>query len=143
MYIARFDVPGIGSTLTYERVLSYDFSNDFSDDVLLLSGSVPTNYNEMRTKLETLARAYIVNNQSALSMPSVHITVDTESALNDLQDIQLTDTVLVNFDDVTSARAKVTRVEYDSLLERYTKIELGSIKKNIADLFSGKNIGGA
>ena len=63
--------------------------------------------------------------------------------MNDLQDIQLTDTVLVNFDDVTSARAKVTRVEYDSLLERYTKIELGSIKKNIADLFSGKNIGGA
>lgn len=143
MWVFLPSVIPIGAGYAYNRVLSYDFSNDFSDDVLLLSGTTPTNYAELRRKLESLAMAYIGRNLSALTEPSVHITVDVESALNELQDIKLTDTVLVRFDGGISTRAKVTRVEYDSLLERYTKIELGSIKKNIADLFSGKNIGGA
>ena len=74
----------------------------------------------------------------------MNITVDVAETLRNLADCKLCDTVQVYFEPLGfSASAKIVKTEYDVLLEKYTKIELGTIKKTIADLFSGKNIGGA
>ena len=92
----------------------------------------------------SLAWEYTAKNESALTNISANITVTADTALESLSDISLGDTVLVYFEplDIT-VRAKIVKTQYDVLRERYVKIELGTVRKTIADLFSGKNIGGA
>ena len=134
--------------LTYKRALAYDFSDKFTekDDVLLQYEEAGgyQNWDELTAKLETIAEQYISENKSALTEISVNITVDVAETLKNLENCKLCDTVQVYFEPLGfSASAKIVKTEYDVLLEKYTKIELGTIKKTIADLFSGKNIGGA
>ena len=134
--------------LTYKRALAYDFSDKFTekDDVLLQyeENGGYQNWDELTAKLETIAEQYISENKSALTEISVNITVDVAETLRNLENCKLCDTVQVYFEPLgISATAKIVKTEYDVLLEKYTKIELGTIKKTIADLFSGKNIGGA
>ena len=63
--------------------------------------------------------------------------------LKNLDKCKLCDSILVYFTPFEfKTTAKIVKTEYDVLLEKYNKIELGTIKKSIADLFSGKNIGG-
>ena len=134
------------SQLTYERVLTYDFTDDFADDVLTVDENNYSpdsgEYTALFQKLNALANKYIVRNESALTETSVNITVDLADTLKTLQDCKLCDTVLVRLGEVNT-RAKIVKTVYDCLNEEYVKIELGAIKKTIADLFSGKNIGGA
>lgn len=131
--------------LTYKRALAYDFSDEFTDDTLLFrTNGGPDNWNELVDKLETVAQNYIIKNKSALTEPTVNIVVDVDETLNVLSDCGLCDTVKVCFEPLgTSVNAKIIRTEFDVLLEKYSKIELGVMKKTIADLFDGKNIGGA
>ena len=134
--------------LTYKRALAYDFSDKFTekDDVLLQYEEAGgyQNWDELTAKLETIAEQYISENKSALTEISVNITIDVAETLKNLENCKLCDTVQVYFEPLGfSANAKIVKTEYDVLLEKYTKIELGTIKKTIADLFSGKNIGGA
>lgn len=129
------DLINLGSNLTYERILTYDFSEELESDEYI-------DYNIFIQKLNAIASSYKVRNESALSEPSVNITVDLADTLKTLQDCKLCDTVLVRLGEVNT-RAKIVKTVYDCLNEEYVKIELGVIKKTIADLFSGKNIGGA
>ena len=102
------------------------------------------NWYALVDKLETVAQNYIIKNKSALTEPTVNIVVDVDETLNVLSDCGLCDTVKVCFEPLgTSVNAKIIRTEFDVLLEKYSKIELGVMKKTIADLFDGKNIGGA
>ena len=134
------------SQLTYERVLTYDFTDEFADDVLTVDENNYSpdsgEYTALLQKLNALANKYKDNNESALKETSVNITVDLADTLKTLQDCKLCDTVLVRLGEVNT-RAKIVKTVYDCLNEEYVKIELGAIKKTIADLFSGKNIGGA
>lgn len=131
--------------LTYKRALAYDFSDEFTDDTLIFrTYGGPDNWNELVDKLETVAQNYIIKNKSALTEPTVNIVVDVDETLNVLSDCGLCDTVKVCFEPLgTSVNAKIISTEFDVLLEKYSKIELGVMKKTIADLFDGKNIGGA
>ena len=53
-----------------------------------------------------------------------------------MKNIALCDTVSVYFPTLKStAKAKVAKVVFDSLLERYITIELGTPKKSLANLF--------
>ena len=135
------------SNLTYKRALAYDFSDEFTEDediAVVYQNGVVSNWNELTTKLNTVANQYVNKNYTALTEISVNITVDVAETLRNLENCKLCDTVQVYFEPLGfSASAKVVKTEYDVLLEKYTKIELGTIKKTIADLFSGKNIGGA
>lgn len=134
------------SRLTYKRVLTYDFTDEFTDDVLTVDENnyIPDSgeYTALFQKLNALANKYKDNNESALKETSVNITVDLADTLKTLQNCKLCDTVLVRLGEVNT-RAKIVKTVYDCLREEYIKIELGTIKKTIADLFSGKNIGGA
>ena len=135
------------SNLTYKRALAYDFSDEFTEDddiAVIYQNGVVSNWNNLTTKLSTVAAQYVNKNRTALTEISVNITVDVAETLKNLENCKLCDTVQVYFEPLGfSASAKIVKTEYDVLLEKYTKIELGTIKKTIADLFSGKNIGGA
>lgn len=133
-------------TLTYKRALAYDFSDSFTEDddiAVIYQNGVVSNWSNLTAKLNTVAAQYVNENRTALTEISVNITVDVAETLNNLENCKLCDTVQVYFEPLgISATAKIVKTEYDVLLEKYTKIELGTIKKTIADLFSGKNIGG-
>lgn len=133
--------------LTYKRALAYDFSDSFTEDddiAVIYQNGVVSNWSDLTTKLSTVAAQYVNKNRTALTEISVNITVDVAETLRNLENCKLCDTVQVYFEPLGfSANAKIVKTEYDVLLEKYTKIELGTIKKTIADLFSGKNIGGA
>ena len=135
-------------SLTYKRALAYDFSDEFTEDediaIVYEESGVISNWNELTTKLNAVANQYVNKNYTALTEISVNITIDVAETLKNLENCKLCDTVQVYFEPLGfSASAKIVKTEYDVLLEKYTKIELGTIKKTIADLFSGKNIGGA
>lgn len=139
----------LGNTpLTYKRALPYDFSDKFTEehDHIHHDTSVGgwLNESELLDKLQTEAEKYIRENQAALTDRSVYITIDVAATLNTLRNCHLCDTVKVCFEPLGfTTNAKIIKTEYDCLNERYTKLELGTVKKNIADLFDGKNIGGA
>lgn len=134
------------SNLTYKRALAYDFSDEFTEDddiAVIYQNGVVSNWSNLTAKLNTVAAQYVNKNRTALTEISVNITVDVAETLKNLENCKLCDTVQVYFEPLGfSASAKIVKTEYDVLLEKYTKIELGTIKKTIADLFSGKNIGG-
>lgn len=134
------------SNLTYKRALAYDFSDSFTEDddiAVIYQNGVVSNWSNLTAKLNTVAAQYVNKNRTALTEISVNITVDVAETLKNLENCKLCDTVQVYFEPLgISATAKIVKTEYDVLLEKYTKIELGTIKKTIADLFSGKNIGG-
>ena len=135
------------SNLTYKRALAYDFSDSFTEDddiAVIYQNGVVSNWSDLTAKLNAVAAQYVNKNYTALTEISVNITVDVAETLKNLENCKLCDTVQVYFEPLGfSASAKIVKTEYDVLLEKYTKIELGTIKKTIADLFSGKNIGGA
>ena len=139
----------LGNTsLTYKRALPYDFSEKFTEEHDHIHfntfGGAWLNTNELLNKLQTEAEKYIRENQAALTDRSVNITIDVAATLNTLRNCHLCDTVKVCFEPLGfTTNAKIIKTEYDCLNERYTKLELGTAKKNIADLFDGKNIGGA
>lgn len=138
----------VNTSLTYKRALPYDFSDKFTEehDHIHLDTSVGgwLNESELFDKLQTEAEKYIRENQAALTDRSVNITIDVAATLNTLRNCHLCDTVKVCFEPLGfTTNAKIIKTEYDCLNERYTKLELGTAKKNIADLFDGKNIGGA
>lgn len=145
MAVYHNSVIDLQNTLTtYQRVLTYDFSDYFSDDIMLLdSNAVPTNYYDLQQKLATVANNYVSANRAALTEPTVNITVDVAETLQSLQTCKLCDTAQIYFDRLNrSVTSKVVKTEFDALTERYTKITLGTVKKNLADLFTNKNIGG-
>lgn len=78
--------------------------------------------------------AYVKANQ--LTVPEVSLTITAENELEEMKNIALCDTVSVYFPTLKStAKAKVNKVVFDTLLERYITIELGTPKKSLANLF--------
>ena len=111
---------------TYKRNIVYDFSSDFQDQ--------PTD-EELRAKAES----YVSSN--LIGVPEVSIDVDFV-ALSDTEEykdlererINLCDTVTVRFAELgIDTTAKVVKTVYDVLVERYTKVSIGSIKASIVD----------
>ena len=109
------------------RALIYDFSDEFS------------NVEVTEAMLRDKATSYLTSN--TIDTPSVNITVSfvqlwqtaeyADTAV--LEQVKLCDTVTVRFEKLgVSASAKVIKTVYDSLLERYISIELGTAKSNFA-----------
>lgn len=129
--------------MAHPRALSYDFSDDLRDEVMILyPNNTPKNYEELRQMLQSLATAYVNRNEGSLTNPTVNIRVDVADALQKLSTCGIGDTVLVSLGELTE-RVKIERTRYDCLRERYEEIELGAIKRRFADLFNTKNLGGA
>ena len=114
------------SNFPYQRTIVVDFSDQWEEP--------PT-----EQELRDAGNAYILAND--IGIPSVNLTVDfvalwqTEeyASLSALERIKLCDTITVRFDRLgVNATAKVIKTEYNTLLERYNKLEIGDARGNLA-----------
>lgn len=114
-------------TYGFDRVLSLDLTEFFE--------SVPT-----EDQLRERGEAYIVNND--IGVPTVSwkvefVTLEQSEeykGMRLLESIYLGDTVTVQFEKMgIDAQARAVEIQYNSLLERYESVTLGSIKNNFAD----------
>ena len=94
-------------------------------------------------QLRTYAQAYV--NKAGIGIPTVSIKVsfvdlsETEEYKDtmQLQSVNLCDRIQVDFEKLgISTTAKVVRTEYDVLAERYTAIEVGTIRTSLAHTIS-------
>ena len=115
-------VPG---TFDFINILMLDVSGDFD--------SPPT-----AQQLTLRAQSYI--NDNDLGTPTVSISLSYQDIAQTLETsapaemIKLCDTVTVVYEKLgIETTAKVTETEYDVLRDRYTSINIGDIRANIAD----------
>lgn len=66
----------------------------------------------------------------------VSLTIDYDSQLDELQNCGLCDNVLVILPDGIEITSKITKTVYDSLNERYIKMEIGDKKMSIDNFFA-------
>lgn len=119
-------------TYGFTRILSLDLSGEFEEK--------PT-----EEQLRERAQTYMENNR--IGVPSVSLTVSfvqleqTEEYKNTalLERVSLCDTVSVQFPQLgVQASAKCVKTVYDVPTDRYTSVELGDAKVNIADTIAGQ-----
>lgn len=116
--LVESQIQSTGISLGYDRNLLLDASEEFEN--------APDDLDEWVLE-------YIDKHE--LSSPKVSIKLSFQQIDEDyLERITLCDTVSVYFEMLgVSAKAKVIRTTYDTLLERYESIEIGSIRSNLAD----------
>ena len=115
-------VPG---TFDFINILMLDVSGDFD--------SPPT-----AQQLTLRAQSYINDNNLGIPTVSISLSYQDIARLMDSaappEMIKLCDTVTVIYEKLgIETTAKVTETEYDVLLDRYTSINIGDIRANIAD----------
>lgn len=112
-------VPG---TFDFTRILPLDLSSSFDD--------APS-----ADRLRTAAQYYIADNK--LGVPRVSLSLSF--AQLDGERVDLCDTVSVIFPAMgVTARAKVIRTTFDVLRDRYTSVDVGDIRANIADTIAAQ-----
>lgn len=120
----------ISDTTFHRKILELDLTETLKSKKMDMNTPGATVYLNIYNATEKYAK----DNQ--LTVPEVSLTITTESELEEMKNIALCDTVSVYFPTLQSiAKAKVAKVVFDSLLERYTTIELGTPKKSLANLF--------
>lgn len=119
----------------YRRTIEYDFSSEFEE--------APT-----AEQLRNAAEAYIRNNDIGKPKTSLSVSFIALAQTEDyksvamLEDVQLCDTVTVEYEKLgVSVAAKVIKTVYDSLQERYEKIELGEPKGNLSSTINSQEQG--
>lgn len=109
------------------------------DDLLgnYVVGTKGENYATVRAAMTAYAKAYVANNN--IGKCAISITVDLRTELDEMSQLGLCDTVTVVLDNYnTTATAKITEAEYDVLLERWSKIVIGTPTVTFADLILNK-----
>lgn len=111
----------------YERIMPLDLTGAFEE---------PPTEEELRARAQT----YVIKNDVGVPKVSwdvsfVQLSQTVEySQLALYERVALGDTVTVEFEALgVSASARAVEIEYNSLLERYESITLGSVKSNLAD----------
>ena len=122
--------PLISDMTFHRKVLELDLTETLKSKKMNMNTPGATVYLNIYNATES----YVKANQ--LTVPEVSLTITAENELEEMKNIALCDTVSVYFPTLQStAKAKVAKVVFDSLLERYTTIELGTPKKSLANLF--------
>lgn len=118
------------SNFPYKRTVVMDFSGDYENQ--------PT-----KAELEAHARSYISSNRVGVPRISIDVSFialwQTEEYKNiaNLERVKLCDIVTVEFEKLgISAKAKVVETVYDVLKERYTSIEIGESRTDLASTLS-------
>lgn len=121
------------SQYPFKRTIPMDFSSDFEEK--------PT-----QTQLRAHAQAYVA--RAGIGVPKVNIKVSfidlsqTEEYkdLLALQSVKLCDVIGVHFDTLgIDTTAKIVKVKYDCLKERYENIEIGSVKTDLSNTINDTN----
>lgn len=141
---------GETNILTYDRTLSYDFTEDILSNypqtiVETSNGSSPTaeSWAEALTKLEGIAAHYITIMKQTLISPEIQITIDAQVNFKPLNSYGLCDTVKAFYEPFNLTKTlKIVRLTYDALAERVVSIDLAAVRRDLSRLFTSKNIGG-
>ena len=114
----------------YKRTVVMDFSGDYQDK--------PT-----KAELEAHARSYISSNRVGVPKISIEVSfialwqTEEYKHIANLERVKLCDIVTVEFEKLgISAKAKVVETVYDVLKERYTSIEIGESRTDLASTLS-------
>ena len=120
----------ISTTLTNRKSIIKDFTDSFDDEVITADS------------LRAKAQKYLENNPLGIENPTINVSFEAlwkqpeYSAL--LERVSLCDIVTVKHTDLgITIKTKVIKTIYDTLLEKYTSITLGSSKANLVDKVSG------
>ncbi len=120
-------------TYDFTRILPVDFTRDFEEQ-------------PSTTQLDNAATNYISANN--IGIPEVNLTVSfvhlnqTEEYKNlgIFERVELGDTIKVEFAAMgVSSTARCVKTVYNTLLERYDNVELGEVKKGLADTISSQS----
>ena len=121
------------SNFTFKRIVTIDFSSDFENK--------PT-----QNALRTHAQAYI--NKAGIGIPKVSIevsfidlakTMEYEDLLQ-FQSVNLCDIVGISFEKLgIETTAKIVKVVYNVLKERYESIEIGAVRSSVAHTLNDTN----
>lgn len=119
-------------TYDFTRILPVDFTSDFEEQ-------------PSTAQLDNAATNYISDNN--IGIPEVNLTVSfvnlnqTEEYKNlgIFERVELGDTIKVEFAAMgVSSTARCVKTVYNTLLERYDNVELGEVKKGLADIISSQ-----
>lgn len=119
-------------TYDFTRILPVDFTSDFEEQ-------------PSPAQLDNAATNYISDNN--IGIPEVNLTVSfvhlnqTEEYKNlgIFERVELGDTIKVEFAAMgVSSTARCVKTVYNTLLERYDNVELGEVKKGLADTISSQ-----
>ena len=119
-------------TYDFTRILPVDFTSDFEEQ-------------PSTAQLNNAATNYISANN--IGIPEVNLTVSfvnlnqTEEYKNlgIFERVELGDTIKVEFAAMgVSSTARCVKTVYNTLLERYDNVELGEVKKGLADIISSQ-----
>lgn len=114
--LIRAKIINIRGNFEYRRILCLDLSQDFQDKPTV-------------AELTEKAKEYIKNND--IGVPKVNLTVDW---FQSDEIVELCDTVTIEFERLgISVKAKCVKATWDVLKGRYSKLEFGDVKTNIAD----------
>lgn len=123
----------VEGTFSFVRILTLDMSDKFTEPPKEL-------------ELYKAAKKYIKDNDIGVPKVSIEVSFETLSKTSDykkyaiLEEVRLCDTVYVEFPELgVSATAKCVKTIYDVLSDKYKKIELGSIKNNLANSLSAQS----
>ena len=120
-------------TYDFTRILPVDFTSDFEEQ-------------PSTAQLDNAATNYISDNN--IGIPEVNLTVSfvhlnqTEEYKNlgIFERVELGDTIKVEFAAMgVSSTARCVKTVYNTLLERYDNVELGEVKKGLADTISSQS----
>ena len=113
------------------RILVRDFSSDFG-------GNAPT-----QSSLDAAVKKYAEDNdinsiKASVTVSFVNLAQSPEYAnIAPLETVNLCDTVTIYHKELgVNIKAKVIKTVYDTIAEKYTKIELGSARTNMSSIIS-------
>lgn len=117
----------ISTTLEKRKTIIKDLTDSFKDDEVV---------NEENLRLK--AKDYLDSNPFGIENPTISISFEALWKQPDvvaiLERVSLCDMVLVRHSELgVYVKTKVIKTAYDSLLEKYTSITLGSSKANLVD----------
>jgi phage minor structural protein len=117
----------ISTTLTNRKSIIKDFTDSFDEDEEITED-----------KLRAKAEKYLENNPLGIESPTITISFEAlwkqPEYVALLERVSLCDTVTVRHVDLgISVKTKVIKTVYDTLLEKYTTITLGSAKANLVN----------
>lgn len=119
-------------TYNFTRVVPVDFSNDFE--------AQPTS-----AQLQARAEKYVEDNKIGIPKTSITASFVQLEQFPEYEDLallekcDLCDTVTIRYPQLgVEAKAEIVKIETDMLLERYSSVEIGDVRTNIADTIVGQ-----
>lgn len=119
-------------TYDFTRVVPVDFSNEFETQ--------PT-----PEQLQARAEKYVEDNKIGIPKTSITASFVQLEQFPEYEDLallekcDLCDTVTIRYPQLgVEAKAEIVKIETDVLLERYSSVEIGDVRTNIADTIVGQ-----